>query len=194
MTKKGEIDILVISNEQHTNRITEIAKKFSDKFNLTCYVSTNKLYDSLIEDLKEENIPTNKFFFIDAVTRSVNPKAEEGKNCLFVRSPADLTKISLIIDKLLATKKVGGLIFDSLSTLLIYNKNKIVSKFVHNLINKIKKYNVSATLAVSKGDESTQLLDELSVYGDNIIHHKEEGRKEKEEKLEDFTKFLSEKT
>ena len=82
-----------------------------------------------------------------------------------------LTELSIAIDKTLSTGKFDGFLFDSLSTLLIYNKSAVVGKFVHSLINKIKAAKVTAIFTALEGDTKSDLLKELGMYVDNILHY-----------------------
>ena len=60
--------------------------------------------------------------------------------------------------------------FDSLSTLLIYNKKETVSKFVHSVVNKIKASNITAVFTALEGDTQSALLKEIGMFVDEVIH------------------------
>lgn len=165
---KNNIDALVLPQEKYFAKLLEIADSFSKMNGITCYISVNKIYSALMDDFKEAGIDTSKFIFIDAVTRSINPKTEQQKNCIFVNSPGDLTSLSIAVNQMLMIKKVENFIFDSLSTLLVYNKESIVYKFAHSLANKLKQSGKNAVFAISEGDSTSKILDEISVYIDNV--------------------------
>lgn len=170
--KKGKIIVLVIPNEEYTKKILDIAKHFSTTHKATCYVSLNKLFNSLNTSLKEAKIKQDRFLFIDAITKSANPNAKAADNCLFVSSSSALTEMSISIGKCLGTGKFDGFLFDSLSTLLIYNKGETVCKFVHDLINKIKKSGTTAVFTALEGDTKSALLKDISMFVDEIVHLK----------------------
>lgn len=170
--KKGDIIILVIPNEQYTKKIVEVAKYFSDNHKAICYVSLNKLFDALISSLTKSRVNVDKFFFIDAITKSANPNAKEPKNCICVSSSSALTELIIAIDKVLGTGKFDGFLFDSISTLLIYNASGTVSRFVHSLVNKIKSSKTTAIFTSLEGDTKSSLLKEVGMYADNILHYK----------------------
>ena len=71
--KKGQIIVLIIPNEQYAKKIVEITKYFADNHKATCYVSLNKLFNSLTKSLDNAKINQNKFLFIDAITKQANP-------------------------------------------------------------------------------------------------------------------------
>jgi len=170
--QKGKIVVLIIPNEQYTSKMGEISRHFSNTFKATTYVSLNKLLNSLTQSLEESKVDTGKFLFIDGITKSANPNLEEKSNVIYIQSAAALTQMSLTINKALSTEKFEGLLFDSLSTLLVYNKGDVVVKFVRDLINKIKQKNVATVFTALEGDTDSALLKDISMYVDKVEHVK----------------------
>jgi hypothetical protein len=168
--KKGEIVVLVIPNTLYSQKITEITQQGMQYSKAAIYISLNRPYDALTKNLKAANVLINKILFIDGITKSANPGAVEGKNCLYVESAGALTKISIILNKVLATEKFDTLMFDSLSTVLIYNESGAVSKFVHSVVNKAKQHGITAIFTILAGDASSTLLKELSLFVDKTIN------------------------
>ena len=117
-------------------------------------------------------INQKKFLIIDGLTKSVNPKATPADNCMFVSSASALTELSITLNKVAATGKFDGLLLDSLSTLLIYNKPGTVCKCVHSIINKMKAAEITTVFTALEGDTNSQVLKELGMFVDNIIHVK----------------------
>ena len=168
---RDQIIVLVIPNEKYSKLIIDVAKFFGDEYKSLCYVSLNKLYDSLTNILKKNNINQDRILFIDGITKSANPNLKEADNCIYVDSSSALTEISIIIHNVLETGKFESFLFDSLSTLLIYNSSDAVCKFVHNLINKIKSSNTTAIFTALDGDTKSDLLKDISMFVDNVIHY-----------------------
>jgi len=166
---KGQTIVLIIPNEQYTKKIIEITKYFSDNHKSICYVSLNKLFDPLIASFKDAGVDQNKFFFVDAITKSTNPNIKESDNCIYISSPSSLTELSIAINKVLETGKFEGFLLDSLSTLLIYNKSEVVCKFVHGLINKMKGANATVVFTALKGDTGSILLKDIGMFVDNVL-------------------------
>ncbi len=123
-----------------------------------------------IDSLQKAKIPQNKFLFVDSITKSANPKAEDAANCMYCSSASALTELSLTIDKVIQTGKFDALLFDSLSTMLIYNKPGVVCKFVHNIINKIKAKKITAVFTALEGDTESDVLKNLGLFVDKVIH------------------------
>jgi archaellum biogenesis ATPase FlaH len=66
-------------------------------------------------------------------------------------------------------KKVESILFDSLSTLLIYEKTTTVIKFVHALMAKLRSLHVGAVFIVLKEDINPDLLKNLYMFADEVI-------------------------
>lgn len=169
---KGQSQILLIPNEEYTASLIEIARFFSHNNKPTCYVSLNKLCQPLRDSLTNARIDTDKFFFVDGITKSANPSAKTFKNCVHMSSASALTEMSIAIDRAMATGGYEGFLFDSLSTLLIYNSPDVVAKFAHSLVNKLSGRGVTAVFTALEGDSETKLLKEMSMFVDKVVHIK----------------------
>lgn len=167
---KGKVEVFVIPNESYTKKIVEITKGFSEGMETVCYINLNKMYDSLERVLKSENIDFENFMFIDGITKSANPEAKEPENCFYLESASNLIELSILIDKLISTNKFEAFLFDSLSTLLIYNPEDVVSKFVRDLINKFKAHDTTVVFTALSGDTKSGLLNEVGMFVDGISH------------------------
>ena len=59
--------------------------------------------------------------------------------------------------------------FDSIDTLLIYNKEEVVLKFIHFLIGRIREWNVKGIIVTV---EKTEIIPQLSEFCDKVIYLK----------------------
>lgn len=162
--------VCILSKEQYqpiTNRLIEEAGKKYDRID---YVALNKPYLTLKHYLESRNIPPKKFFFIDAIT-STNGRQIEDKNCQYVTHPSALTEMNLKISDALRNKNPELTIVDSLSSLLVYNSESYVLRFVHGLINKIKESNSKGIYLILKSDITESILDDLALFSDSIIDY-----------------------
>jgi len=89
------------------------------------------------------------------------------KNCTFLSSPNALSELGINISN--ALQKSDSLLFDSLSTLLIYEKVGTVMKFVHSLVAKIRVSKCPAIFTALEGDAETQLIKDVTTLVDEII-------------------------
>lgn len=172
--KKGEIVVVVIPDKPFevtfSKAIIGITSQLSKDYNSICYISLNKPYYHLIKSFEDNKIDINKLFFIDVVTKPSKSDIKRLKNCIFINSISSLTKISISIANALESGKFGCLIFDSLSTMLIYHDTATVTKFVHNLIVTARTFNCTTVFTCLKGDERSTLIKDLNMFVDNIIN------------------------
>ncbi|MBU0756972.1 MAG: hypothetical protein KKF44_02820 [Nanoarchaeota archaeon] len=160
--------MLFVSSKIKYNSVMEILQPELEK---TCqkigYITLNKPFMTIISDLKKKNLDTSKFYFVDAITATVQspPQAD---NCIFVSSPTALTDMGLSYSSLFNEKDCDLVFFDTISTLIVYQDIGSVIKFVHNLITKARVMNKKAAFLALKED-SEELIKDLTMFVDKII-------------------------
>ncbi len=160
----------MIPNEQYSDIIIDVAKQLARNYKHTCYVSLNKLYDPLVRSLQAKKVDVSKFFFIDGISKGVVRSPEKINNCEFLSGPHALTEMNISISKNLRAKKSEALLFDSLSTLLIYERELFVIRFVHALIGAVREIGAKAFLTVLEGDTKRELVMNLGMFTDRVTH------------------------
>ena len=167
--KKGEVVVVIIPDKTFGRDNIEVTSQLSKDYNSICYISLNKPYFHLIKSFEDNKIDINKLFFIDAVTKASKSDIKKLKNCIFINSISSLTKISISIASALESGKFGCLIFDSLSTMLIYHDTVTVTKFMHSLIVTARSFKCTTVFTCLKGNEKSPLIRDLSMFVDKII-------------------------
>ena len=108
-------------------------------------------------------IDTRMIIFIDAVTKTAGGEIEKKKECLFIGNPEKLSDISVAMDQ--AVTAIAGkekfLFFDSLSTLLLYNKPLTVARFIHFLAGKMRVWKVKGIIISLEKESDKELIEEL---------------------------------
>jgi len=150
----------------YSDLIRVVPKQLADK--RICYVTLNKTYDALINLFQMNDIPVDNTVFIDAITKSLN-EVDNVDNCYFVSSPHALTELSIVINEFIQ-HSFEYLLFDSLTTLLIYHrKEEIVIKFLSSIINVLKAFNCKGIFYVLNTDEHQLLIDEATMLMDKTV-------------------------
>lgn len=169
MSKKSGVTLIIIPNEKYLKETIKISKELAASSKQICYVTLNRPYASLVKTFKDSTVDVNKFVFIDGVTKTVSEKTEKVNRCIFVKSPYDLIGIEINITKSL--ENCDSLLFDSLSTLLVYEKAATVMKFVHSIVNRVRvRGNISATFIILEGDNlDERIINDINMFSDNII-------------------------
>lgn len=138
------------------------------------YVTLNHPYSALTKTLKTNNLNMDGCFFIDAITMETKTETPNAENCAFVSNPRALTELGLAIDEALKLNpKI--IIFDSLSTLLLYSPSNTLVSFAKNLTTKLETRSIKAVFPVIKKSE---FIESMSMFMDKVIYvEKKEGEK-----------------
>ena len=126
------------------------------------YVSLNKTQKSTEDILKKSGVRTDKMFFIDCVT------TEKSRDDVLHISPEQLDMLSDAIKEFI--KEINGekyLLIDALSTLLIYNNENKVAKFVKEVTECATDNNVKM-IAFSPKTQGEELLNKIFNFFDKV--------------------------
>lgn len=164
-----KLSLLIISSEEYLKSIAIILKYATGKYQKILYISLNELYGNLIRNLENSDISLKKFYFIDAITRTAQTNIEETDNCTFVTSPNSLVELSLAITQKIEEMEPDLIIFDSLSTLFIYENDATAVKFTHSLIGKMKAAGCDSILTALEGDASRKAIKDLGMFVDEFL-------------------------
>lgn len=157
-------------NYQETN--IKIIKHLTQHDNIPgVYVTLNKPFSTLLSLFEKKGVDTRLIIFIDAVTKISGGELEKKDNCLFIGNPENLSDISVAMDQ--AVRAIRGkekfLFFDSLSTLLVYNKATTVARFIHFLASKMRAWQVKGIIISLRKESDQELINELSQIVDVLI-------------------------
>jgi len=168
-TEENQIIVLVFPEENYTERLIGIIKELSQVSIKICYVSLNRPYTSLVENLKKIGVSTANMHFIDGITRTAKIPVE-CPECDFVSSPGALTELSVAISKVMETGEYKVILFDSLSTLLVYESDTTIAKFVHFMMAKVRVIGCSAIFTCLNQDAESILIKDINMFADKVIH------------------------
>ena len=148
----------------------ELIKYFSRQKIPGIYITTNKPMSYLIKHFKDYKLDVSKVAFIDAITIRSGEKEVEGSCYVYIDSPRNLTELNIEVDE--GLERVKGekrfVIVDSLSTLLIYNKETVVHKFIHSLAGKLRANNVMAVMLIT-ADTPKSTINVLAQFCDKTV-------------------------
>ena len=152
--------LMLTSVEKLQDRINSIVSSFKSIPGI--YVSLNKTQKSTENILKRAKINTNKLFFIDCVT------AEKVRDDVLHIAPDQLDLLSSATNAFI--KDIKGekfLIIDALSTLLIYNDENKVAKFVKEVTEYASQNDVKV-VAFSPKTKGEELLNKIFNFFDKV--------------------------
>lgn len=157
---RHNILVLLIPKNKYAEYLETIVGLIGTKS--LCYVSLNRPLDSLpfLKNNKKSDL-----IVIDAVSTGFSKK----EFTVFpVSSPRALTQINIAINK--AVKKgTTKVVFDSLSTFLVYEDSATVIKFSHSVITDVRSSKTKCLFIALKEDTETELVKDLSMFVDKVI-------------------------
>lgn len=166
--KDNDIILVLVPNEKYSEKVNDVAGIAANLSEKVCYVSANKPYTTLMKNFEKAKIDTGKFCFIDCVTKSPSG-TEAGGKVVCVSSPKALTEMNIAMKKLLEANKPGITVFDSLSTLLIYEESSVVTRFVHSIISVFRSLGSKGILIALKDEVKNELVKDLSMFVDKVV-------------------------
>jgi hypothetical protein len=135
-------------------------------------ITTNFPYTILKKLYEQSGVDTTKVSFIDAVTRnSIGTVANEPGIVRYINNPANLTDMGIAVTEVLKEHKGEKvcILYDSVSTMLIYLPSADISKFIHFVTNKLRLMDISGVfLAVEKGLDP-MLIAQLTTFVDAVV-------------------------
>lgn len=138
----------------------------------TVVITTNFPYSILTKLYGVEGVDLKKVSFIDAVTRNSIGSAENIPGVVrFINNPANLTDIGIAVTDVLrenSGKKVC-ILYDSISTMLIYLSSQNISKFIHFVTNKLRLMDISGIFLAVETGLDPMLMTQLTTFVDTVI-------------------------
>jgi len=169
---KKEIFLVLATPATIRQRNIELIREISGLGYHTVVITTNFPYSILTKLYAEQGIDPKTVSFIDTVTRNSLGNAENIPGVVrFINNPANLTDMGIAVTEALkdhAGEKVC-ILYDSISTMLIYLSSANISKFIHFVTNKLRLMDISGIfLAVEKGLDP-MLMTQLTTFVDTVI-------------------------
>jgi hypothetical protein len=168
----SKVAILVVPPESYVHISSEMPVEMVNEWGMEgIIVSANKPYLTVEESFRNSGI-LNKIIFVDCASRLAGC-TPSGERVVLINNPADLTQLTISITRI--TEKLGEnkfLIFDSLTTLLIYSPLNSLTQFAHSLGLILKTRRVTAFFLAVDQEATKEMLKFLSSIADNYVHLK----------------------
>lgn len=169
---KKQIFLILSSPTKIRQCNIDLIKEISSNGYHTIIVTINFPYNILSKLYTENGVDTKTVSFIDAVTRNSIGNADNIPGVVrFVNNPANLTDLGIAVSEVLKENsgKEVCILYDSISTMLIYLSSQNISKFIHFVTNKLRLMDISGVfLAVEKGLDP-MLISQLTTFVDTVI-------------------------
>lgn len=169
---------LTIRDETYFDAIRGVVDIFAGKKDLnTIYISAAIPSQSIIDVLNILEVDMTNIFFIDCVSHIMMGSTKRHPNVNMVESPTMLENIMLKAEYLM--KKAGNkscvILLDSINALAIHNSAKILSEFVHIMVNNMRAKNAHIVIFSIEGFGSEEINNMMSFVCDlNLSMENEE--------------------
>lgn len=156
---------LVIRDETYFDAIRGVVDIFASKKELnTIYISAAIPSQSIIDVLNLLETNMDNIYFVDCVSHIMMGSSKRNPNVYMVESPTMLENIMLKAEYLIkkAEGKTTVILLDSINALAIHNSPKILSEFVHIIINNMRSKNayiVIFSIENFSSEEITNMMD-----------------------------------
>lgn len=167
-TKSPTVLLVVINSEHYSAVQTAVLRFLSQKRGV--FVSVNKPLENLFGT--PETIGQQKnLVFVDMISESAGVQRVEASNARYLESPQNLLEAAVLVEKELRAMPAQErfAVFDSLSTLLLYNKAEAVERFVHNLAGKIRNLQTVGILLMVQLKENRDTIRVISQFCDQTV-------------------------
>ena len=165
---RHEIVLVVMDKGSYHSILRDLFKILQSTAGRTCLVALNRPYASLKSYMQDEEIDSSSFLFIDTLTPAVD-LAPDCDDCIPVEDPHALTELSLAMTRALEEKGCESILFDSISTLVVYHPGNVVLMFAHNAINKLLAKGKKGILLAVEEDANTALIKDLTMFSDVLL-------------------------
>jgi archaellum biogenesis ATPase FlaH len=129
----------------------------------------NKTYSALYDSLEERGIDVSKFYFIDTVSPSLFKMIPTKNNCTFVNSIDDNSAFATTILDTVKLKKCDLLIFDSLSSVLVYKYDNELMSLMQYLVPFFKKLKIDVYLFALTEDRKRNAIKQVEMLVDKSV-------------------------
>jgi len=162
------IVLTLIDPMRYQEAVFAVVKYFVSKSQQGVYVTLNKPFSVLTKNFEKAGIPSESLFFVDGITNV--PAVEEGTDHACLGSGIDLSNLCIGISRAVSKLKDDKfLLLDSLSTLLIYNDSKAVSKFAHLLTEKMRRWDTQGSLLTVEMNAEKDVVSQLAPFCDKVV-------------------------
>jgi len=150
---------------------------FSEKNNAV-FITTDDFPNDIISKMREmgsdalPHIDSKQLQFIDAFSYRTGEKTD--REMLTVDNIRDLTGISVILKKLIDTKDKLRLVFNTISTISIYNSGIALLDFIQAQVARLKQKKHSGLILAHDGMMDEKVIQGIKAFVDGVIEFKAE--------------------
>ena len=169
---EGSAVALRMGAEQYFDTIRAILDIYAPKKELDAlYLTSTIPARSIINALEVLEIPMEHIWFIDCISQIMMSASEKHPHAIYVESPTMLENIMLKVEYLIRKAKDRGavVVVDSINSLAIHNNTKILSEFLHILVNNLRSKKASTMIFSMEQYETEEIRNMMNLVCDETI-------------------------
>jgi len=158
--------------EQYFDAIQGMLDRFATKKDLeVVYVTSTIPSQSIINALEALEIPIDHVWFVDCISQIMMSQAKRHQHTIVVESPTMLENIMLKVEFLLRKHpdRNALVVLDSINSLAIHNNTKILSEFLHILVNNLRSRGAYTLIFSMQEYETDEIRNMLVLVSDETI-------------------------
>ncbi len=161
--KIGKNQVLLLKFKDNPEKtVQEICEEFSNK-GIALIVSSNS-GETVLKKLENNKTNCSQIHVIDCISKK-GPKSEK---IMYTQGPTALTELFIMISKILKSKNTDILILDSISSLMIYNQDLTLVRFIHELVGKVRNTDKKLILTILEKDAKGTLAS-VPLFVDEVV-------------------------
>ncbi len=158
--------------EQYFDAIQGMVDLFATKKDLdVIYVTTTVPAQSIIKALEVLEIPLDHIWFVDCISQIMMSTEKRHPHVIAVESPTMLENIMLKVEFLLRRNEGRNalVVLDSINSLAIHNNMKILSEFLHILVNNLRSRGAYTVIFSMQEYETDDIRNMLVLVSDETL-------------------------
>ncbi len=158
--------------DQYFDTIQGMLDRFAAKKELeVVYVTSTIPSQSIIGALETLEIPLEHIWFVDCISQIMMAQAKRHPHAIVVESPTMLENIMLKVEFLLGKHpdRSALVVLDSINSLAIHNNTKILSEFLHILVNNLRARGAYTVIFSMQEYETEEIRNMLVLVSDETV-------------------------
>ena len=158
--------------EQYFDTIQGLLDRFASKKDLeVVYVTSTIPSQSIISALEVLEIPLDHIWFVDCISQIMMSQSKRHAHAIVVESPTMLENIMLKVEYLLRKHpdRSALVVLDSINSLAIHNNTKILSEFLHILVNNLRSRGAYTVIFSMQEYETDEIRNMLVLVSDETL-------------------------
>jgi len=163
---------LHLKADQYFDAIQGMIDRFATKKDLeVVYVTSTIPSQSILNAMEALEISVEHIWFVDCITQIMMSQAKRHSHSIVVESPTMLENIMLKVEFLLRKNpdRNALVVLDSINSLAIHNNTKILSEFLHILVNNLRARGAYTVIISMQEYETEEIRNMLVLVSDESV-------------------------